>query len=219
MNGGNVLPYIDGPVPACFAAVLKAMRRPPGGQEKTLERVHAWRTMCPDLTIRSTLVVGSPGETEEAFRHFPARLARRSQLDRVGAFQYEPVKGAAANDLGLERAGRHQSEPLQTFHGSRAGDQPEEARRQGRQAPRPSSTRAARARPRAAPKATRRRSTRPSAATRRPVACGRIVTVKVEAPDAYDSGGRQLDGRDTVHATGRSPRAESTPAPRAVEHA
>jgi ribosomal protein S12 methylthiotransferase len=99
MNGGNVLPYIDVPFQHASPAVLKAMRRP-AGQEKTLERIRAWRAICPDLTIRSTFIVGFPGETEEDFR-FLLDWLDEAKLDRVGAFQYEPVKGAAANDLGL----------------------------------------------------------------------------------------------------------------------
>jgi len=100
MNGGNVLPYIDVPFQHASPAILKAMRRP-ASQEKTLERIRAWRAICPHLTIRSTFIVGFPGETEEDFR-FLLDWLDEAKLDRVGAFQYEPVKGAAANDLGLE---------------------------------------------------------------------------------------------------------------------
>ena len=99
MNGGNVLPYIDVPFQHASPAVLKAMRRP-AAQEKTLERIRAWRAICPELTIRSTFIVGFPGETEEDFR-FLIDWLDEAKLDRVGAFQYEPVKGARANDLGL----------------------------------------------------------------------------------------------------------------------
>ena len=76
------------------------MRRP-GNQEKTLERIRAWRAIAPDLTIRSTFIVGFPGETEEDFRLLLDWLDE-AKLDRVGAFKYEPVRGARANDLGLE---------------------------------------------------------------------------------------------------------------------
>ncbi len=100
MNGGNVLPYIDVPFQHASPRVLKAMRRP-GNQEKTLERIKAWRAICPDITIRSTFIVGFPGETEEDFELLLDWLDE-ARLDRVGAFQYEPVKGAEANDLGLE---------------------------------------------------------------------------------------------------------------------
>jgi ribosomal protein S12 methylthiotransferase len=99
MNGGNVLPYIDVPFQHASPAVLRAMRRP-AAQEKTLERIRAWRAICPDLTIRSTFIVGFPGETEDDFQ-FLLDWLDEAKLDRVGAFQYEPVKGAAANDLGL----------------------------------------------------------------------------------------------------------------------
>jgi ribosomal protein S12 methylthiotransferase len=101
MNGGNVLPYLDVPFQHASPAVLRAMHRP-AAQEKTLERIRAWRAICPDLTIRSTFIVGFPGETEEDFR-FLLDWLEEAKLDRVGAFQYEPVKGAAANGLGLEQ--------------------------------------------------------------------------------------------------------------------
>jgi ribosomal protein S12 methylthiotransferase len=99
MNGGNVLPYIDVPFQHASPRVLKAMRRP-GNQDKTLERIRAWRTICPELTIRSTFIVGFPGETEEDFSILLDWLDE-ARLDRVGAFKYEPVAGARANDLGL----------------------------------------------------------------------------------------------------------------------
>ena len=100
MNGGAVLPYIDVPFQHASPKVLKDMRRP-GNQEKTLERIRAWRAICPELTIRSTFVLGFPGETEEDFRLLLDWL-EEARLDRVGAFKYEPVAGARANDLGLE---------------------------------------------------------------------------------------------------------------------
>jgi ribosomal protein S12 methylthiotransferase len=100
MNGGNVLPYIDIPFQHASPKVLKDMRRP-GNQEKTLERIRAWRAIQPDLTIRSTFIVGFPGETEDDFRLLLDWLDE-AKLDRVGAFKYEPVAGARANDIGLE---------------------------------------------------------------------------------------------------------------------
>jgi ribosomal protein S12 methylthiotransferase len=99
MNRGNVLPYIDVPFQHASPGVLKAMRRP-AAQEEILERLRAWRAICPNLTIRSTFIVGFPGETEEDFR-FLIDWLDEAKLDRVGSFQYEPVKGAKANDLGL----------------------------------------------------------------------------------------------------------------------
>ncbi|RBP10603.1 SSU ribosomal protein S12P methylthiotransferase [Roseiarcus fermentans] len=99
MAEGRVLPYLDIPFQHAAPSVLKAMRRP-GDQAKTLDRIRAWRAACPDLTLRSTFIVGFPGETEEDFETLLAWLDE-ARLDRVGAFPYEPVKGAEANDLGL----------------------------------------------------------------------------------------------------------------------
>ena len=98
MADGLVLPYLDVPFQHASPAVLKAMRRP-GGQEKLLERIHKWRLICPDLAIRSTFIVGFPGETDEDFEMLLEWLSA-ARLDRVGAFEYEPVSGAPANDLG-----------------------------------------------------------------------------------------------------------------------
>ena len=100
MNGGNVLPYLDIPFQHASPKVLKDMRRP-GNQEKTLERIRAWRAIQPDITLRSTFIVGFPGETEEDFRLLLDWLDE-AKLDRVGAFKYEAVTGARANDMGLE---------------------------------------------------------------------------------------------------------------------
>jgi ribosomal protein S12 methylthiotransferase len=99
MAAGKVLPYLDIPFQHAAPNVLRAMKRP-GNVEKTLDRIHAWRKACPDLTIRSTFIVGFPGETEEDFDLLLDWL-EEAKLDRVGAFKYEPVAGAAANDLGL----------------------------------------------------------------------------------------------------------------------
>jgi ribosomal protein S12 methylthiotransferase len=99
MAEGKILPYLDVPFQHASPRVLKAMRRP-GDQEKTLERIHAWRAICPDIVLRSTFIVGFPGETEADFELLLDWMSE-AKLDRVGAFKYEPVKGAAANDLGL----------------------------------------------------------------------------------------------------------------------
>ena len=98
MAEGKVLPYLDIPFQHASPRVLKAMRRP-GNQEKTLDRIKAWRETCPDLAIRSTFIVGFPGETEEEFE-FLLDWLREAKLDRVGCFRYEPVTGAPANALG-----------------------------------------------------------------------------------------------------------------------
>jgi ribosomal protein S12 methylthiotransferase len=98
MADGKVLPYLDVPFQHASPSVLKNMRRP-AAQEKTLRRIADWRKVCPDLTIRSTFIVGFPGETEDDFSTLLEWLSQ-AQLDRVGCFRYEPVAGAAANDLG-----------------------------------------------------------------------------------------------------------------------
>ena len=98
MAEGKVLPYLDVPFQHAAPSVLKRMRRP-AAQEKTLDRIRAWRDICPDITLRSTFIVGFPGETEEEFA-FLLDWLDEAALDRVGCFRYEPVKGAAANDLG-----------------------------------------------------------------------------------------------------------------------
>jgi ribosomal protein S12 methylthiotransferase len=97
MAEAKILPYLDIPFQHASPSVLKAMKRP-GNQEKTLERIARWRGIAPDLAIRSTFVVGFPGETEEDFQ-FLLDWLEEAQLDRVGAFAYENVAGAQARDL------------------------------------------------------------------------------------------------------------------------
>ena len=97
MAEGKILPYLDIPFQHASPSVLKAMRRP-AAQEKTLERIRRWRETCPDLAIRSTFIVGFPGETEEDFQ-FLLDWLREAELARVGCFRYEPVAGAPANEL------------------------------------------------------------------------------------------------------------------------
>src|SRR5918993_1201232 len=97
MAEGLVLPYLDIPFQHASPTVLRAMRRP-ANEAKVLERIHGWREICPDIAIRSTFVVGFPGETEADFEYLLQWL-EDAQLDRVGAFRFEPVKGAAANAL------------------------------------------------------------------------------------------------------------------------
>ncbi|MEO7170979.1 MAG: 30S ribosomal protein S12 methylthiotransferase RimO [Sphingomonas sp.] len=97
MAEGLVLPYLDIPFQHASRAVLKAMRRP-ANEAKVLERIRNWRTIEPDIAIRSTFVVGFPGETEDDFKYLMDWL-EEARLDRVGAFRFEPVEGAAANDL------------------------------------------------------------------------------------------------------------------------
>lgn len=97
MAAGKILPYLDIPFQHASPKVLKAMKRP-GNVEKVLERVKKWREIVPELTLRSTFIVGFPGETEEDFEILLDFL-REAQLDRVGAFKYEAVEGAPANDI------------------------------------------------------------------------------------------------------------------------
>ena len=100
MAEGKILPYLDIPFQHASPTVLKAMKRP-AFEDKTLARIKKWREICPELTIRSTFIVGFPGETEEDFQYLLDWLTE-AQLDRVGCFKYSPVEGAPANDLGLE---------------------------------------------------------------------------------------------------------------------
>ena len=96
-SAGGVLPYLDIPFQHASPDVLRRMKRP-AAQEKTLDRIRRWREICPELTLRSTFIVGFPGETDADFDMLLDWLDE-AQLDRVGCFRYEPVKGAPANDL------------------------------------------------------------------------------------------------------------------------
>src|SRR5688572_25148994 len=109
----KVLPYLDIPFQHGSPTVLKRMKRP-GLVDKTLNRIKAWREVCPDLTIRSTFIVGFPGETEAEFDELLAWLDE-AQLDRVGAFKYSPVEGAAANDVAPHVPPEVQEERLARF--------------------------------------------------------------------------------------------------------
>ena len=97
MQPTGLLPYIDIPLQHASQKILKAMKRP-ANQENTLKRIEKWRQICPDITIRSTFIVGFPGETEDDFEELLSFL-KVAQLDRVGCFQYSPVEGASANQL------------------------------------------------------------------------------------------------------------------------
>ena len=94
---GGLLPYLDVPLQHADPTVLRAMKRPASG-EKNIERIRAWRAICPDLTIRSTFIAGFPGETEAQFQRLLDFLDE-AELDRVGCFAYSPVEGASANQL------------------------------------------------------------------------------------------------------------------------
>lgn len=97
MAEGKVLPYLDIPLQHANKRILRLMKRP-GSAERTVERIRKWREICPELVIRSTFIVGFPGETEEEFEEL-LEFLKQAQLDRVGCFMYSPVEGATANDL------------------------------------------------------------------------------------------------------------------------
>ena len=97
MAEGKILPYLDIPFQHANARILKLMKRP-ASSENVMQRIKQWRSICPDITLRSTFIVGFPGETEEEFQELLDFL-EQAQLDRVGAFTYSPVEGAVANEL------------------------------------------------------------------------------------------------------------------------
>ncbi len=97
MAEGKILPYLDIPLQHASPKILKAMKRP-GSIERTLERIKKWREICPDLTLRSTFIVGFPGESEEDFQLLLDFL-KEAQLDRVGCFKFSPVEGAIATEM------------------------------------------------------------------------------------------------------------------------
>lgn len=97
MRDGKVLPYLDIPLQHASPRILKLMKRP-GTVERTLERIQKWREICPEITLRSTFIVGFPGETEEDFQML-LDFIDKAELDRVGCFKYSPVEGAKANEL------------------------------------------------------------------------------------------------------------------------
>jgi ribosomal protein S12 methylthiotransferase len=99
MAEGKILPYLDIPFQHAAPNVLKAMKRP-ANQEKVLDRLASWRKICPDIAIRSTFIVGFPGETDQDFEYF-LQWMKEARIERAGCFKYEPVSGAKANELGL----------------------------------------------------------------------------------------------------------------------
>jgi ribosomal protein S12 methylthiotransferase len=113
MAEGKILPYLDIPFQHGSPKILKAMKRP-GSIDNTLARVKKWREICPELTIRSTFIVGFPGETEEDFQLL-LDFIEAAQLDRVGAFKYSPVAGAAANELGEHVSDEIKEQRLERF--------------------------------------------------------------------------------------------------------
>ena len=113
MAEGLILPYLDVPLQHASQRILKAMKRP-ADSENVLRRIEAWRAICPDITLRSTFIVGFPGETEQDFEELLGFL-KEAQLDRVGAFAYSPVEGAKANALPNPVSAREQQDRLEEF--------------------------------------------------------------------------------------------------------
>ncbi|WP_420962080.1 30S ribosomal protein S12 methylthiotransferase RimO [Brucella sp. IR073] len=186
MAEGKILPYLDIPFQHASPQVLKSMRRP-AHQEKTSRRIQQWRETCPDLAVRSTFIVGFPGETEEDFEMLLDWL-EEAKIDRAGCFKYEPVKGAKANDLGLPIVPEEVKEAR--WHRFMAKQQQISAnllkKKVGKRLP----VIIDEANGTVAKGRTRYDAPEIDGAvhiqSRRPLRVGDIVTVKVEASDAYD---------------------------------
>jgi ribosomal protein S12 methylthiotransferase len=185
MAEGKALPYLDVPFQHASPEVLRRMKRP-AAQERTLERIRRWREICPDLTIRSTFIVGFPGETHADFALLLDWLDE-AELDRVGCFRYEPVKGAAANDLGAAVPDAVKDE---RWHRLMQRQQKISARRLKRKL----GTRQQVIIDAVGPTVARGRSKADApeidgavhVASRRPLRVGEIATVKIERTDDYD---------------------------------
>jgi ribosomal protein S12 methylthiotransferase len=181
----KVLPYLDIPFQHAAPDVLKRMKRP-AAQEKTLQRIARWREMVPDLTLRSTFIVGFPGETDADFEYLLEWLDEAA-LDRVGCFKYEPVAGARANDLGDAVPDEVKDE---RWHRFMQAQQKISARRLKRKV----GTRQQVIIDEAGPTVAKGRSMADApeidgavyVASRRPLRVGEIATVKIERADAYD---------------------------------
>jgi ribosomal protein S12 methylthiotransferase len=191
MAEGKVLPYLDIPFQHASPSVLKAMRRP-GNQAKTLERIRSWRAAVPDLAIRSTFIVGFPGETEEDFAILLDWL-KEARIDRAGCFKYEPVAGAPANDIAAPVPDEVKEERWHRFMRAQQEISAKKlAGKVGKRLP------VIIDEPGAIPGSSRGTAKGRSkydapeidgsvyVASRRPLRQGDIVTVKVERADAYD---------------------------------
>ena len=185
MADGVILPYLDIPFQHASPSVLKRMKRP-AAQEKTLARIQAWRAACPDLTLRSTFIVGFPGETDAEFQELIDFLDE-AELDRVGCFKYEPVAGAPANELGAAIAEEVKEERWKRF-------MEVQQRVSARRLKRKVGTRQQVIIDSVGPTVAIGRSKADAPeidgnvhiAARRPLRVGEIVTVKIERADAYD---------------------------------
>ena len=186
MAEGKILPYLDIPFQHASPSVLKNMRRP-AHQEKTSARIRAWRETCPDLAVRSTFIVGFPGETEDDFEMLLDWLDE-AKIDRAGCFRYEPVKGARSNDLGLPEVPRDVAEAR--WHRFMARQQKVSAaqlrKKVGKRLPviidEANGTLAKGRSKYDAPEIDGVVHVR----SRRPLRVGDVVTVKIEQSDAYD---------------------------------
>ncbi len=185
MTEGKVLPYLDIPFQHGNAEVLKRMRRP-AAQDKTLARIAKWREECPELTLRSTFIVGFPGETDAEFEDLLAWLDE-AQIDRVGCFKYEPVRGATSNALPDPIPDEVKAERWERLM---AHQQAISARRLKRKV----GTRQQVIIDETGPSVSKGRSRGDApeidgsvyVSSRRPLRVGEIVTVKIERADAYD---------------------------------
>ena len=185
MTEGKVLPYLDIPFQHASPEVLKQMRRP-AAQDKTLARIKMWREQCPDLTLRSTFIVGFPGETESDFQYLLDWLDE-AEIDRVGCFKYEPVAGATSNALDNQV-----DEAIKTerWNALMARQQKISARRLKRKV----GTRQQVIIDEVGPSVAKGRSKADApqidgavyVASRRPLKVGEIVSVKIERSDDYD---------------------------------
>src|SRR6202171_859834 len=185
MAEGKLLPYLDIPFQHGSPAVLKRMKRP-AAQEKTLARISRWREICPELTIRSTFIVGFPGESEEEFSELLAFLDE-AQLDRVGCFQYEPVRGAAANEIALPVPNEVKADRYRRFMQAQQAISAKKFKKKvGRREPviidKIENGRAVGRTRGAAPES----DGAVHVSARRPLKVGEIATVKIERADAYD---------------------------------
>jgi ribosomal protein S12 methylthiotransferase len=185
MTEGKVLPYLDIPFQHASPEVLKAMKRP-AAQEKTLARIQKWREKCPELTLRSTFIVGFPGETDSDFAYLLDWLDE-AEIDRVGCFKYEPVAGASSNVLGNAVTEEIKQE---RWNALMARQQQISARRLKRKV----GTRQQVIIDEVGPTVSKGRSKADApqidgavyVSSRRPLRGGEIITVKIERADAYD---------------------------------
>ena len=185
MADGLVLPYLDIPFQHASPEILKAMKRP-AAQEKTLARIKKWREECPDLALRSTFIVGFPGETDSDFAYLLDWL-EEAEIDRLGCFKYEPVAGAASNAIGSAVPDEIKQE---RWNALMARQQKISARRLKRKV----GTRQQVIIDEVGPTVAKGRSKADAPqidgavylSSRRPLKVGEIVTAKIERADQYD---------------------------------